>query len=658
MGRTVLKSDVPWKWHEDHQKHIEDLKDRSQRSPAWSTTTRPNQFHSKWTHPSEDSTRPWSRTAAPSHLHRRHSPRRNQTTATSSENCWQSCMVSRDSTTTYSHGLSQWSPITSHWWQSVTNPFTKPHRGSNNSCSEYKGTTTTSSTDRATTCCLRTLSVACQTRRTTRKSRSICAWMALTCVWSTLHHKDNSSCVTRPVATQFCKSSNMWSTPDGLKLSRNFPLTCSHIGHSVTSCARNPESYARDVKSSSRTTWRKRSRKNSTWGTRASAKRNTWHATQCTGSISTRTSNARASPSLRVKNTKMNNGRNHSNRAPPQPDPVSSDLLAANDKSYLLIVDRYSKYPLVVEFKNLPTSRAVTKATKHYCAIFGRPDTIISDNGTQYTGAAYQEFVREWEINHETSSPNYPRSNGLAERHVRHVKSLLKKAIKSGQDLHMVLMNIRATPVDGNLPSPAEMLLGKPVTSLLPNRGEPGPAAQHEYLKKQGRKWRFITIEKVWTRNYHPYIQDSTYESLIKSTRYGVLESWYRRNLSRRVTLCKPPIVPVCAAIAVVCAKSSLQDQPWRWKIIHQQKCLHPAPLGTILTIRTETRTKHLTIPDHHHQEDRRGLLWNHGDIVTSELDSLYLHVWSWSMDSCNLSVYFDSWYHQVMHHQHCVDDG
>ena len=106
---------------------------------------------------------------------------------------------------------------------------------------------------------------------------------------------------------------------------------------------------------------------------------------------------------------------------PPHPwKSISSDIFSLSDKSSFLIVDRFSRYPLVAEFKTPPTSHAGVEASKHYCAIFGRPDTIISDNGTQYNRAAYQEFIPEWNIDHITNSPNYPRSNGLAEGHVRH----------------------------------------------------------------------------------------------------------------------------------------------------------------------------------------------------------------------------------------------
>ena len=69
-----------------------------------------------------------------------------------------------------------------------------------------------------------------------------------------------------------------------------------------------------------------------------------------------------------------------------------------------------------------------------------------------------------------TSSPHYARSNGLAERYVRYIKGTLKKS----SDMQLALLNIRATPVDANLPSPAEMLLGRPLATILPSRSEPG----------------------------------------------------------------------------------------------------------------------------------------------------------------------------------------
>ena len=41
---------------------------------------------------------------------------------------------------------------------------------------------------------------------------------------------------------------------------------------------------------------------------------------------------------------------------------------------------------------------------------------IVSDGGPEYIGNEYVTFCKEWDIEHTYSSPEYPQSNGLAER--------------------------------------------------------------------------------------------------------------------------------------------------------------------------------------------------------------------------------------------------
>ena len=65
---------------------------------------------------------------------------------------------------------------------------------------------------------------------------------------------------------------------------------------------------------------------------------------------------------------------------------IASDLFEINGKQYLLTVDRYSKYPLVDYMPNPVSSHAVTEKMKTYCAMFGRPDEIMTDGGPQYSG--------------------------------------------------------------------------------------------------------------------------------------------------------------------------------------------------------------------------------------------------------------------------------
>ena len=51
--------------------------------------------------------------------------------------------------------------------------------------------------------------------------------------------------------------------------------------------------------------------------------------------------------------------------------------------------------------------------------------------------------------------------------------------------MQLALLNIRATPVDANLPSPAEMLLGRPLATLLPSRSEPGVEKHRDRMQER-----------------------------------------------------------------------------------------------------------------------------------------------------------------------------
>jgi transposase InsO family protein len=139
---------------------------------------------------------------------------------------------------------------------------------------------------------------------------------------------------------------------------------------------------------------------------------------------------------------------------------ISTDLFYLKGKTYLIIVDRFSKYPLVDEITEPVTSNKVTQKIKFYCGLFGKPTEIMSDGGTQYTGQAFQEFVEKWEIKHTKSSPHYAQSNGFVNKYVGYVKNTLKKSIETGNDLDQALLTIRATPINAKLPSPAQIMLG------------------------------------------------------------------------------------------------------------------------------------------------------------------------------------------------------
>lgn len=105
---------------------------------------------------------------------------------------------------------------------------------------------------------------------------------------------------------------------------------------------------------------------------------------------------------------------------------------------------------------------------KAHFARYGIPNTVVSDNGPQYSSQEFQRFSQLWEFDHKTSSPGYPQSNGKAESAVKTAKRLLHKAKASGQDPYLALLDHRNTPSQGLESSPAQRLLNHRTRSLLP----------------------------------------------------------------------------------------------------------------------------------------------------------------------------------------------
>jgi hypothetical protein len=68
------------------------------------------------------------------------------------------------------------------------------------------------------------------------------------------------------------------------------------------------------------------------------------------------------------------------------------------------------------------------------------------------------------------------------------VKKTIKKCNQSGTDFHVAMMNLRATPVDAKLPSPAQMLMGRPIATLLPARMTPRPEDNEYKQQMEHRK--------------------------------------------------------------------------------------------------------------------------------------------------------------------------
>ena len=128
--------------------------------------------------------------------------------------------------------------------------------------------------------------------------------------------------------------------------------------------------------------------------------------------------------------------------------------------------DYYSNFIEVARINTI-TSRAVIKELKAVFARFGIPDTLITDNGPQFSAAKFSVFAKTWMFGHKTSSPTYPQSNGKAESAVQTVKRFSAKCKSSGGSEFQRLLDWRNTPTADIGSSPAQCLFGRRCKTLL-----------------------------------------------------------------------------------------------------------------------------------------------------------------------------------------------
>ena len=146
---------------------------------------------------------------------------------------------------------------------------------------------------------------------------------------------------------------------------------------------------------------------------------------------------------------------------------VATDIFFFESKSYLLVVDYTGRFPIVRELKSMSAQHI----TEHFRLIFseyGWLDTLVSDNGPCYVAEAFTNLMKEYAVNHITSSPHYPQSNGLAEKFLQIVKSLFYKVKDEGTDIYKCLMIYCNTPIQSTSKSPMQMLQQRSARSQLP----------------------------------------------------------------------------------------------------------------------------------------------------------------------------------------------
>ena len=181
-----------------------------------------------------------------------------------------------------------------------------------------------------------------------------------------------------------------------------------------------------------------------------------------------------------------------------------------DNRTFLVIIDAHSKWIEVFPM-NSTTSTATIQVLRTTFSRYGLPESIVSDNGPQFTSSEFAQFCHLNGIRHVRVPPYHPSSNGLAERAVQTFKKGFKKMSEGTvQDkIARFLFSYRITPQTSTGISPAELLMGRTLrsrlhllTPSLPQKIEYRQEKQKLHHDKKAVERTFAEGEKVYARNY------------------------------------------------------------------------------------------------------------------------------------------------------------
>ena len=203
-------------------------------------------------------------------------------------------------------------------------------------------------------------------------------------------------------------------------------------------------------------------------------------------------------------------------QGPPHPPPEPEfpfQLLAADyfhfwGKNYVVVVDRYSNWPVVFSAEN--GAHGLIKVLRDIFATFGVAEEIASDGGKEFTADSTQQFLKDWCVRHRLSSVAYPHSNCRAELGVKQVKRIITGNISPSGSLNVdsfqrAMLSYRNTIDPVTKFSPALALFGRQIRDGLPIlKGKYNPHQNWKELldhREKALAKRHVAKHEAWSEH-------------------------------------------------------------------------------------------------------------------------------------------------------------
>ena len=150
---------------------------------------------------------------------------------------------------------------------------------------------------------------------------------------------------------------------------------------------------------------------------------------------------------------------------------VCADFFTYIGYHYLVVVDRYSNWPIVERARE--GSQGLISSLRRTFTTFGISDELSSDGGPEFTSTATQKFLKNWGVHHRLSSVAFPHSNSRAEIGVKTVKRMIMDNTSRDGSLdtdafQRAMLQYRNTPDRDTRLSPAMAIFGRPIRDFIP----------------------------------------------------------------------------------------------------------------------------------------------------------------------------------------------
>jgi transposase InsO family protein len=210
--------------------------------------------------------------------------------------------------------------------------------------------------------------------------------------------------------------------------------------------------------------------------------------------------------------------------------------MTENGNKYILTIqDDLTKFSYGFPIEN-QESLTVAKCLVKFITLFGIPESILTDQGSEFNSSLMKDVNKLLHIKHISSTPYHPQTNGALERSHSTLKDYLKHFIKEDQSnwdeyIHLAMFSYNTNIHSTTKYSPHELLFGR--KPKLPSSITDHPTIQYSYddfandLKYKLRQCQNIAKENIQKSKLH---SKQEYDKQAKVKSFSIDQMVYLKN--------------------------------------------------------------------------------------------------------------------------------